>query len=360
MSRPFENQTYFALALDPIYVGTGGYRLGRVDLSIVREPGTNLPKIPGTSISGVARAYTAMNYSDKFQRISKDEKGNPIVKKDQNGNPVIDKWGKPVYEYESCAGKGGIGGEKHCGCAQPACPVCIPFGFSKAGNSFQGLAQFGDARILFFPVYSLMGPIWITTSEILEEIGVKGIPSIDNKKFIPLNIKFNQNYYSSDTTGKQRLNFGWLMLPSQNINGAEIDFSNNGEFKKIAPKLKFILQRLVLLPMNLFTHVVNTNLEVRTSVSIDPATGAAEEGALFTYEAIPRSTVFWFTVVYNDPRNFRIEGKEIKKEDGSLADIDWVKQNVEKGFSYFKYLGIGGMGTRGMGRLWILNNSEVE
>ena len=336
MSKPFENQTYFAIALDPIHVGTGGYRLGRVDLSIIREPGTNLPKIPGTSISGVARTYTAMH-------------------------PNINKyrWKRNNVEY-MCAGKGGDFGEKHCGDPQPACPVCIPFGFSKAGNSFQGLAQFGDARILFFPIYSLMGPVWITNPEVLEEVGARGIPSIDNKKFIPLNIKIDQNYYLSEAKGKERLNFGWLMLQSQNINGVEIDFSNNGEFKKIAPKLKFILQRLVLLPMNLFTHVVNTNLEVRTSVSIDPATGAAEEGALFTYEAIPRSTVFWFTVVYNDPRNFRIEGKEIKKEDGSLADIDWVKQNVEKGFSYFKYLGIGGMGTRGMGRLWILNNSEVE
>jgi len=51
---------YYALALDPIHVGTGGMRLGRVDLSIVREPGTNIPKIPGTSLAGAARAYAAM------------------------------------------------------------------------------------------------------------------------------------------------------------------------------------------------------------------------------------------------------------------------------------------------------------
>jgi CRISPR-associated protein Cmr4 len=51
---------YYALALDPIHVGTGRMRLGRVDLSIVREPGTNLPKIPGTSLAGAARAYAAM------------------------------------------------------------------------------------------------------------------------------------------------------------------------------------------------------------------------------------------------------------------------------------------------------------
>ena len=52
------------LALDPIHIGTGEFRLGRVDNTIVREPGSNLPKIPGSSIAGVARAYVAMNTPD--------------------------------------------------------------------------------------------------------------------------------------------------------------------------------------------------------------------------------------------------------------------------------------------------------
>jgi len=55
-----EIKKYYAITLDPIHIGTGGSRLGRVDLPIIREPGTNLPKIPGTSLSGTARAYTAM------------------------------------------------------------------------------------------------------------------------------------------------------------------------------------------------------------------------------------------------------------------------------------------------------------
>jgi CRISPR-associated protein Cmr4 len=51
---------YYAMTIDPIHVGTGGTRLERVDLSIVRDPATKLPKIPGSSISGPARAYTAL------------------------------------------------------------------------------------------------------------------------------------------------------------------------------------------------------------------------------------------------------------------------------------------------------------
>ena len=42
-------QRFVLMSLDPVHIGTGGYRLGRVDFSIAREPGTNLPKIPGTS-----------------------------------------------------------------------------------------------------------------------------------------------------------------------------------------------------------------------------------------------------------------------------------------------------------------------
>ena len=50
-------------------------------------------------------------------------------------------------------------------------------------------------------------------------------------------------------------------------------------------------KRLVLVDDGLFCQIVNSNLEVRTSVSIDPITGAAKEGALFTYEALPRASL---------------------------------------------------------------------
>ncbi|RME07324.1 MAG: type III-B CRISPR module RAMP protein Cmr4, partial [Bacteroidetes bacterium] len=50
---------YLLVTLDPVHIGTGGYRLGRVDNSIVREPGTRIPKIPGTSLHGAIRSYAA-------------------------------------------------------------------------------------------------------------------------------------------------------------------------------------------------------------------------------------------------------------------------------------------------------------
>lgn len=70
---------------------------------------------------------------------------------------------------------------------------------------------------------------------------------------------------------------------------------------------------------------------------------------------IPRGTVFRFRIVYNDPGLFSLNGEKIKIENGKPATMDWVKTNVEKGMSMFKDLGIGGMNTRGMGRIKVLN-----
>ncbi len=47
---------YIGRCVDPIHIGDGGYRLGRLDNAIVREPATEIPYIPGSSLAGVIRA----------------------------------------------------------------------------------------------------------------------------------------------------------------------------------------------------------------------------------------------------------------------------------------------------------------
>ena len=58
----YEKRSYLLMSHDPVHIGAGGYRLGRVDNSIIREPGTRVPKIPGTSLHGAARSYAARLY----------------------------------------------------------------------------------------------------------------------------------------------------------------------------------------------------------------------------------------------------------------------------------------------------------
>lgn len=311
---------YYAMTIDPIHVGTGGTRLERVDLSIVRDPATKLPKIPGSSISGPARAYTALA-TRKY------------------------RWKENDREY-SCAGRGGEGGEKHCGMVNPACPVCVPYGFSKGtGNSLQGLAQFFDAHILLFPVASMIGPVWVTSPLALEAYE---IADFLEDRFYPL---------GKQVEARENLNFGWIMLEKAKDNLEKID-----QIKKKIPEEipEFIKQRVVLVSDTVFPKIVNSNLEVRTSVSIDPDTGAAEEKALFTYEAIPRGTILKFDVVYNSGEFFKVGDKDLKLQDGRNVDIQWVKEQVEEGLKLFEVLGIGGMNTRGMGRVRVLNLEEVN
>lgn len=294
--RPFDKQTYYALALDPIHVGTGGYRLGRVDMSIVREPGTNVPKIPGTSLSGACRTYAAMQQPGKWPR---------------------------------CAGQGQAKGEYQGHCGKPDCPICVSFGFSKGNNSFQGLAQFGDARLVFFPVHSLAGPVWVTCPAILSDLeGPVAAPG-DTQARVADGIQVGN-----------RLNLGWLMLEAEK------------GFALTLPGVPAeILNRAVLVSDKLFSHIVNDNLEVRTSVSIDPQTGAAAEGALFTYEALPRSSVLVFDVVMSAPKFYKIQGQMPSAS---------VRATVESGLRLFEALGVGGMNTRGMGRFKVLGLMDKE
>ena len=334
---------FFIMTTDPVHIGTGGMRLGRVDNTIVREPGTNLPKIPGTALHGAIRMYAARRY------------------------------GKP-----HCGGQGSKEGRKHCG--QPTCPICYTFGSIQGeAGSFSGIVSIGDAHILLFPVYSMAGPVWVTSPTVLQDTG------------------FGENYSVSDDKAKwssltngNAINLGWLMLERE---------SNWTPPQELLDKIpESIKNRIVLVSDKLFSHIVNSNLEVRTSVAINPETGAAEEGALYTYEAIPRATILWFDVIVDDfrgefPNKKRLSEWEIalekendaakqlmkkwhlwKENDGDdkfEASIEkalkWVRDDLNKygnniswenaiqvvtaGLEWTEHLGIGGMGTRGFGRI---------
>lgn len=302
-AQAFESKIYFALALDPIHVGTGGHHLGRVDMTIVREPGTNLPKIPGTSIAGACRTYATLQEDGKFPHCA--GQGNPDPSRKYNG---------------------------HCG--KSDCPICTTFGFSRPDKSFQGLAQFSDARLALFPVHSLAGPVWVTCPDMLKDFGVKEIEPADGAVRVATGVKVGN-----------RLNLGWLMF------NAEKGFVLNGKLSSVPDEIS---ARSVLVSNKMFGHIVNDNLEVRTSVSIDPSTGAAADGALFTYEAIPRASILALEVVISHPKYYLITNQN-NNQIPLNGDINKVTETVIKGLGFFESLGVGGMSTRGMGRLRLLN-----
>ncbi len=361
MAHDPQTYRFFLMTLDPVHIGTGGARLGRVDNPIAREPGTNLPKIPGTSLHGAIRAYAAHRY------------------------------GKP-----QCAGQGQQEGRKHCG--QPTCPICYTFGYARdQEGGHAGVVAIGDARILLFPVYSMVGPVWVASPTVLKEAGIRAKQG-KNEQEIELNdpnkARWSRELWkhtgaSDDKKPPQSINLGWLMV-EQEKELPKIDWPPN-----IPDQIR---KRVVLVSNKLFSQIVNSNLEVRTSVAINPETGAAEERALFTYEAIPRATVLWMDVVVSDYRAlfpardrlekfFRVDGKDFEPDEkpnrencekvgwalndseqrGDLEryqerDLTWSEplHVLEAGLEWLKHLGVGGMGTRGFGRIQKVDCLRVE
>ncbi|WP_197080354.1 type III-B CRISPR module RAMP protein Cmr4 [Methanosarcina siciliae] len=316
---------YFMFTLDPIHIGTGGYQIGRVDNTIVREPATNLPKIPGSSIAGTARTYATYKEIEDQKEDQEYKVKITCAGQDNDVSPGNNKKG-------------------HCG----KCIICRSFGFSKNDDrgSSQGLVYFSDAHILLFPVSTRIGPAWITSPMILEDFGIqletKNKPS---NSFIVVGSEFS---------GESSLNLGWLNLPIED----EKELPSFDHLASLGSKKnKLLSSRIVIVPDSLISQIINSNLEVRTSVSIDPVTGAGKDGALFTSEAIPRSTILWFELGINDPDYFgygkKSENSSKEGKSNTLISLLDVKSIVKGGFCYFETLGIGGMVTRGFGRVTI-------
>jgi len=286
----------YLFALDPTHIGAGGYRLGRVDSTILRDAATGLPKIPGSSINGAVRSGTIYSLPD-------DERESAI----QYARAILDEQNKK---------------RPHPGAEDPIARI---FGYAEGdadGQSRIGLVSFRDAEILAFPVPTMAGPRWMTTPALLEAAGCTNIPPVNDPAKIVI---------QSGGTPPPRLNLGWILLDA---NPKPIPFP---DFLKEQPGMAHVRANLVLVHDSLFASLVNANLETRTSVSIDFETGAGADGLLFTYEAAPRGTLYRGQVDFDDQRFPSLYA-------GSLS-------LVQKGLALACQLGLGAMTTRGFGRM---------
>lgn len=316
MMATYKRQRLLFMTTDPVHIGAGGYRLGRVDNSIVREPGTRIPKIPGTSLHGAARSYAAQLY------------GTP-----EAAGQSQDKVDEP---------------DKN--------PVCYTFGYLKKTRrnggeedtvGYSGVVNVFDAQVLLFPVHSMAGPVWVSTVSRLQDAGFTvGKPPAD---------------WATDTAlltweRADALNLGWLMVGV----GGKVTISAPGSWEN-TPRWQAVHQKIVLVHDALFSQIVNSNLEVRTSVAIDPERGAAEDKALFTYEALPRATFLTAEVVLDDYRG-GFDKVDRTKQGESLPGGAWSGplDVVEAGLRMIEWLGVGGMGTRGFGRMTIVGKPLVQ
>ncbi|SSC12722.1 CRISPR type III-B/RAMP module RAMP protein Cmr4 [Mesotoga infera] len=302
----YKEEKFVFMTLDPIHIGTGGTNLGIVDNTIVREAGSNIPIIPGTSLSGAAKMFAAMLMGDL------DAAGNKKPKSTEN-------------------------------------PVSYTFGYINGNGSEQsskaGVVSFSDARIVLFPVYSSEGTIWVTTKAMLNEIG------IDVKK---LDLVEEKAYHLGGAGENGKIKIGWLYIDVENlaVEKPKLDgLAGKSEWQLIEQKIYMVSDKL-------FTQIVNDNLETRTSVAINSETGAAEDQALFTYEAIPRATWLISKVIQDDFRSNGFETAKNCQVNDRVKDWKSPMDVVKAGFKVIEYLGIGGMTTRGFGRMKIISGGE--
>jgi len=339
-----EEKEIYAIATDPIYIGTGGYTIGRVDNTIVRDPITRIPKIPGSSIAGTWRYYVTLELQSHFKNeyrmdLSK-RKDKKIVELFDNPKDWMTNFEGNRFAKIKCAGQDEESQKTleesknsktgHCG----NCIVCKAFGYSKADQSWQGMLLFSDLQILLFPVFTRFGVKWITSEHTLQEAGI--IKKTDKEENNKDTVIVQKSFKEGETKGY--INLGWLNLPYK-IGEKNINLS---ALKEVFP---FSEDDIVIVPEPLLSQIINSNLEVRTSVSIDPVTGAAKEKALFTSEAIPRGTVFYGIVRAFDKKAF--------SGNNNLPDVEDIWAALEDSKKYYETLGIGGMTTRGFGRLKI-------
>ncbi len=302
----YKEKKFIFMTLDPIHIGTGGTNLGIVDNTIVREAGSNIPIIPGTSLSGAAKMFAAMLMGDL------DAAGNKKPKSTEN-------------------------------------PVSHTFGYINGNGSEQsskaGVVSFSDARIVLFPVYSSEGTIWVTTKAMLNEIG------IDVKK---LDLVEEKAYHLGGAGENGKIKIGWLYIDVENlaVEKPKLDgLAGKSEWQLLEQKIYMVSDKL-------FTQIVNDNLETRTSVAINSETGAAEDQALFTYEAIPRATWLISKVIQDDFRSNGFETAKNCQVNDRVKDWKSPMDVVKAGFKVIEYLGIGGMTTRGFGRMKIISGGE--
>lgn len=310
------SRTYYFQTLDPLHVGTGGTRLGRVDNTIARDPATRLPKAPGPGISGA-------------------------VKDSYDLKTLVDKDPGRVDLERRCAGDNG--------CGKDNCRVCGLFGTAPSEGapgdikSRRGVVAFRDAYLAAMPMASLMGPVWLTDPAFAADLDIDTgdlgdmqapkVAAPDNLKV--LGTKISVGAFLFDRANSiAPFNEEQLKAKFKFLDGAF-----TGPFQSA-------VNRLVVCPSAVFPFLVDTGMEVRTSVTIDPETGAARPKKLFTLEAVPAGAIFRTNLDF-------LGGK--RPVALATFSAEQILEEIEaKGFPYLAFSGMGGNVTRGFGRVRFL------
>jgi CRISPR-associated protein Cmr4 len=208
----------------------------------------------------------------------------------------------------------------------------------------------------------MYGAVWVTTPRVLSDYGIV-VKNADTGEEITEQIPLSTAYRLETATGigTDMINLGWLVFHApqkcrlENHPDSECLLWPLNLEEKLVMVERLLNSRLLVVDEGSFTQIVKSNLEVRTSVSIDPKTGAAKGEALFTYEAIPRGTILAFEVIWDKYREFETDFESHEK----IPEWNCPEKVFETGLTIIETLGVGGIGTRGFGRMkWLKRRGD--
>lgn len=237
-------------ALTGLHPGSGS-ALGTVDLPVQRERHTDWPIIPGSSLKGVMRAAS-------HRRADSDNE----------------------------AALAAFGPESH------------------DAHEHAGAVSFSDARILGFPVRSLVGVFaWVTCPAVLSrlqrdlEIGNGGLPEFASPER-------DSVFCAADSP---------LIADKDRLLLEEYEFRRIGDANSVSKWLashavgdrgtaERLHSHLAILHDDDFTHFVRHATEIVARVGLDYAQKTVRKGALFYEEYLPPESIFYSLVATTDSR----------------------------------------------------------
>jgi len=220
---------------------------------------------------------------------------------------------------------------------------------TQQASDHAGALSVGDARILLFPVRSLVGVFaWITSQNVLVRL---------KREAEMTGLSGSWNPVGPPNDGTALVADGNILIANGKVVLEEFAFTaqTDKRVNEIANWLKdkalpagdeyacwrdALEKRLVILPENAFRDFVQLSTEVIARVRIDDTRKTVERGALWTEEHLPSETLLYSTLFASKPR---VQNPPSDLQDAA-AVLNFVKAAIDG-----KRLQIGGDATVGRG-----------
>ena len=277
-------------AISPVHAGSGS-ATGAVDLPIQRERHTGWPHIQASGVKGAFR--------DHCERVwmQRDIDIDQIVEKEKKERAI--ELGNRI------------------------------FGQSKGDNPQAGAVSFSDARLLAFPIRSSAAPfVWVVCPALLKRLARDlALAGMDNAAIASAEVEAD-NYCTlrGDISGQ-------VVLEDICLSPRQEDCP---EVSTVMEQLVPDVDRLLLIPDDHFSFLMETATEIQAQIKIDPKTGTSNEGLRYE-ELLPADSVLYSVVFFGDER----------ADQENMIVLDTLKNAVKKAAS--SHIQMGGDLTLGRG-----------